>query len=330
MDKNSDPSEERVWRHKPSQKFNRYRFIDRPPPKDGKVAADKVVYANVAEPRAKTPRHRPRYSIKKRTRRLEHDPPKGMKQYKWKPWTKPPESPVDLDTGTKSKSKATETESSLSTATTVVADMDKRQLVRALCWEHPTVTLDIGTLSANVNEVLKDEPALQQEVLDCIRKAVRLAAEIKRSCQRLIGLYLERLTVPGVLQPSDTDVLDHICPRIAPKTTDPAADRTDNDEEDKDASDLGGNGDKQEQFLAALLRYLYSGNYPKRQGVGNVVNTFIIRLEDLMLLNKGDRSAIRTTMAYKPSDLVRSVASQLSVELKRIYRKGSYELHEKV
>ncbi|KAG0352176.1 hypothetical protein BGZ54_002923, partial [Gamsiella multidivaricata] len=35
-------------------------------------------------------------------------------------------------------------------------------------------------------------------------------------------------------------------------------------------------------------------------------------------------------MAYTPSGLVRSVASQLSAELKRTYRNGSYGLHEKL
>ncbi|KAI1286511.1 hypothetical protein EDD11_000408, partial [Mortierella claussenii] len=48
------------------------------------------------------------------------------------------------------------------------------------------------------------------------------------------------------------------------------------------------------------------------------------------LLDKGNKYATRTPTAYSPSDLTRSIASQLCAELKRIYRSGSHELHEKL
>lgn len=54
---------------------NRFRIVDRPPEK--------------RPPRHKSGRrykHRPRYAIKARTRKLEHEPPEGFKKYKLKPW----------------------------------------------------------------------------------------------------------------------------------------------------------------------------------------------------------------------------------------------------
>ena len=109
-----------------------------------------------------------------------------------------------------------------------------------------------------------------------------------------------------------------------------AAGNTDNNKQEQDDNDLGEKNDKQLNFLTSLVRYLYSGNYPKNQGTGVAVNKFIARLEEMGLLIKGDRYALNTETAYKPTDLTRSVACQLYVELKRIYRNGSFELQKKV
>ncbi|KAF9997128.1 hypothetical protein BGZ80_006214, partial [Entomortierella chlamydospora] len=329
LTKKSSPPEERIWRHKPSQNFNRYRVIDRPPPKDNKAIADKVVkYPKSDMPSPKTPLHRPRYSFKTRTRQLEHEPPISMKQYTWKPWKEKPESPVDYSAEIESEPQEP-IETPSTTTPTPVKDMNKYQLLRALSWEHPTVNLDIGTLSANVNGVLKDKDAVAQEVIGCIQEAVRLASEVKRQCQGLIGQYLELLDTPGVFDPSsDRQILDHLCPRIVPRT-----DNSNNlnvGEQNTNAGDFDDKGDKQEQFLASFLRFLYSGNFPSQTGVAKVANLFIKRLTTLNLLTPRSRSELNVPKEFNPTCLVRSVATQLAVELKKIYKNGSYELQEKL
>ncbi|KAF9944757.1 hypothetical protein BGZ65_011636, partial [Modicella reniformis] len=70
-----------AMRHKRSQNFNKYRTIDRPAPPDPLVLATEEASEMMAideatktaarqhcAPPGKTPRHRPRYSVRKRTR----------------------------------------------------------------------------------------------------------------------------------------------------------------------------------------------------------------------------------------------------------------------
>ncbi|KAG0017425.1 hypothetical protein BGZ80_008295 [Entomortierella chlamydospora] len=77
-------SRQATRRHRPSQKFNRYRTIDRPPPKKSKDS--------ITEPLP-----RPRYSVKTRKKTVVHEPPKELTRYKWKPWAKQPESPLEKE-----------------------------------------------------------------------------------------------------------------------------------------------------------------------------------------------------------------------------------------
>ncbi|KAF8911819.1 hypothetical protein BGZ58_005816, partial [Dissophora ornata] len=87
-------------------------------------------------------------------------------------------------------------------------------------------------------------------------------------------------------------------------------DDNDNDGQIEDDSDLDGKGDRHLQFLESFLRYLYSGNYPRLKGIGQDVNTFIKRLEELGLLEKGEPGAIRATMDFTPGALTRSADTE--------------------
>ncbi|KAF9340655.1 hypothetical protein BGX26_008921, partial [Mortierella sp. AD094] len=140
-----EPNEDRAKRHKSSQTFNRYRTIDRP-------AHD----STVSPLQIGTPPHRPRYSIKERTRSKQHEPlpPQTFKQYKWKPWKEVPESPAECDTGApkesenksdkkknpekeppkKKKSPGKKEEPTAAPK----RDTEKVDLVRGLQKEHPT------------------------------------------------------------------------------------------------------------------------------------------------------------------------------------------------
>ncbi|KAF9343629.1 hypothetical protein BGX26_005436, partial [Mortierella sp. AD094] len=312
-----------VQRHRAGQKFNRYRYIDTPPPKD--------TPRNSPLPKDQpSPQHRPRYSEKRRTRRKVHEPPQGMKQYKWKTWTAPPPNPKSPDPATNPDPTPKKKRKTLKKPRKAIADMNKRDILYNLAAEHPMTTLNVGTLSANVEEVLGDDPALLQEALLCIREGVRLATTTKRQCQQVFGLYLEHLDNHGAT-PSDRVTLDYLCPRLKPKNPIPAADQDEQDQipNDKDEEE-DAESNQRKSFLEAFLRFLYSGNYSTSRGIGLAVDSFIQRLEDLRILKKGDRQALNNRMDYTPTDLVHSIASQLSVEFGKMYKNGTYDIAEKL
>ncbi|KAF9189315.1 hypothetical protein BGZ51_009709 [Haplosporangium sp. Z 767] len=200
----------------------------------------------------------------------------------------------------------------------LVREMGKKNLLDALNWEHPSTTLNIGTLSVNDNRALVNEPDLVPEVLRCLKESVRLAADIKRSCQQLIGRFIECIVAQGTVDESDRISLDHICPRISAKIE--VIGEQDDDEDGEEDVDGLGSSNKQENFLAILLRHLYSGNYPLgKTTTGKYMQKFIDRLGSLSFLEKTSRADIRAMMPYTPTILTRLIASQPSVELKRTY-----------
>ncbi|KAF8945498.1 hypothetical protein BGZ52_009641, partial [Haplosporangium bisporale] len=339
-----------VRRHGAGQKFNRYRYIDTPPPKDTRRDSPPPKDTQHNSPPPKDTRHnapppkdtrrdslpskdqpspqqRPRYSEKRRTQCKVHEPPQGMKQYKLKAWTAPPPNPKSPDPTTNPDPTPKKKRKTSKKPRKAIANMNKRDILYNLAAEHPMAALDIGTLSANVEEVLGNDPALLQEVLPCIKEAVRLATTTKRQCQQVFGLYLEHIDNHGAT-PSDRSTLDCLCPRLEPKNPISVADEEEHDQiandEEEEAESC-----QRKSFLETFLRFLYSGNYPTSRGIGSAVDLFIRRLEDLEILRKGDRGALNNRMEYTPTDLVHSVASQLCVEFGKIYKNGTYDIAKK-
>ncbi|KAG0317269.1 hypothetical protein BGZ99_006411 [Dissophora globulifera] len=325
-------SAENACRHRSWQTFNRYRAIDQPAHQNSEASTEKEIDMEVAQsatPQKNTSRHRPRYSFKERTCKIDHEAPPFMKQYKWKPWKTPPESPLERPTADVERKKAKK-KPTTAKKEKAVEDMKKVDLVRSLQWEHPTVTLDVGTMSANISRALSDEPDLAPEVTRCLKEAVRLAAHTKRSCQELIGRFIQLTTAPGMGKESDKVLFDHICPRISTKSRDDDDEEEEENEEEGEADDLGGKDSDQLQFVFMLLRHIYSGDSLGNTRIGRCVQAFISRVQDLGLLDKRDGTALKTKMPYSGSALLRSVASQLSTEFRRIYRNGSLEMHNKL
>lgn len=196
-----------------------------------------------------------------------------------------------------------------------------------MMWEHPTVTLDLGSLKENVKAMVSDSDA-SQEIIDSIQEAVREASSTKRRGQELIGKYIQAVFYPrpapgeqrpknplAVTNSADMAILDQLCPRLALKEL------AKDDEHDNGVEDGHGEG-KKTHFLLTFLTFLYSGNMPSASnaGVAATVNSFIRRLQDLNLLPKSDKpeaEIIKNIKDFTPNFLVRSVATQLSAELKR-------------
>ena len=189
----SDPSVDRT-RDGPN-KFNRYDTFDRapvqpPPPHDS----------------GRQYKYRQRYAIKTRSRMIEHEPPDVLKQFSWKPWTKPPESPQERPIPPKPKAKFTKRLQRLD-------DMEKRGLVDELQWQHPTRVLNVGTINANVSRALIKEGLpvdYLPRIKTCLSDIAQQAAKAKRTCQLAIGQYLEHLLLENV-DTQDRLILGQLC-----------------------------------------------------------------------------------------------------------------------
>ncbi|KAI7830340.1 hypothetical protein BC939DRAFT_305927 [Gamsiella multidivaricata] len=276
--------------------------------------------------------YRPRYTPKIRYEpRTEQPAPSVMMQYTLKPWKEPPEKP-SLPVPIKKKPVAIKSE---------VREADRferKQMMDALSFEHPTVTLDFDCLSTNVCAAVGDD-LVSKAIVECIRGAVQVAWDTKTHCHMLIGLYLEDLfyprPLPGAPRPaapvatvSDKDqaVLDSLCPRLMSKEM---RDDSDDGSTVEDGQDDGSNT----PFVQSFLNFLYSGNLPGNGKVGSAVNTFISCLQEMEHLEKlqlAKADMLRNVKDYTPCFVVRSVASQLAAELRRHYRHGTKKLSEQV
>ncbi|KAG0197548.1 hypothetical protein BGX33_000520, partial [Mortierella sp. NVP41] len=162
--------------------FNRYNTVDRPPEQRPRPHESGSNY-----------KYRQRYAIKTRTHLKKHDAPESMKQYQLKPWKLQPDSPLDPSSnknGSRPLPKVRD-----------VTNMDKKNLVEAMAWDHPTRTLDLGTINSNATRVLNrspeqlGSPALVPLIKSSLSRVVRLSLQVKRTCQSAIGQYIEHLAL---------------------------------------------------------------------------------------------------------------------------------------
>jgi hypothetical protein len=134
-----------------------------------------------------------------------HEPPESMKQHKLKPWKKPPDPPIDASPDNlQSKQQPKKKLPS-------VDNMDKKNLVLAMQRDHPTRTLNIGTLNANATRALQKKfppsaaAIFLPKVKISLQRVTRLSAQIKRTCERAIGSSLERLSLDYI---EEDDIAD--------------------------------------------------------------------------------------------------------------------------
>ncbi|KAG0302472.1 hypothetical protein BGZ99_002989, partial [Dissophora globulifera] len=233
----------------------------------------------------------------------------------------------------------------------VISSLQKVKLLNALVCEHPTVCLPVGSLQGKISEVLSAAPSLRNEVIDCIRGAVRLAWAVKYRCQKVIGLYIETIFSSEIeIQPLDRGFLDAVCERISVKE-DKGSNPKDLDHEDPgpednggeepledQTTDIGSKGSEQQRFLHSFMAYLFSGTKPPlrdtkneiRSRVAERVHMFIERLGSMGLLEQEPVSQSPGGSEYQSSSLVRSVAGQVRVEIMRHYRNGTKTLLAKL
>ncbi|KAF9558374.1 hypothetical protein EC968_007111 [Mortierella alpina] len=245
----------------------RYGTVDRPQMHE----ASSISEGQPALPRTRIPPHKRRYSFKKRTPRKEHLAPAAMIQYTWKPWTKAPENPLISN----SKASAKKKKKKKKELKPITSTTGKRDLLFAMVREHPTVTLDLGTLQANVQRS-PVESDLEPHIMQCLQDITQTAAHIKRSGQKLLGLFIEAAFVSP--KPSDRMLLDYLCPRVSSKVD---SDEQDEDEREQAEEDPEFTNSEHVQFFHVLLNYLYNDHPIKTETkVGERVQRFIDRAQE--------------------------------------------------
>lgn len=244
-----------------------------------------------------------------------------------------------------------------------VETMDKMQLVEAMQWDHPTRTLDIGTINANATRALNkriDQAGFQEEtytylsaIKTSLRNVTRISSRVKRTAQRAIGQYIERLSVHNIdeidnnnntdatnatdttntkiLSEVDRRLLNILCPAFSNKDlVESSKEEMDQEPDNPEGlEELDGSNDKKNEalsFLMSLLTAIHSTKLPRKTGMGLQVRKFIEQAQDFL----PDFTEGRTTEEYAGSSFLRSAALQLSVELKKHYRNGAIDLCNKV
>lgn len=183
---------------------NRFRIVDRPPEK--------------RPPRHKSGRrykHRPRYAIKTRTRKLEHEPPEGFKRYKLKPW-KQRESSEEDNTATSATSEKLQEHYNPRPVTHLTK---KQDLISAMDIDRPIRTLNLGTIQANAKRAIsrniihsaEHQSILIQGIRSCFQLVVKQASKAARTLQCGIGMCLENLSARKVDE-TDKPIPRKLCP----------------------------------------------------------------------------------------------------------------------
>lgn len=245
-----------------------------------------------------------------------------MKQFVLKPWKAKQDRPSE-PRSTSSKKPDRETKEPKP-----VAQMHKKDLLNAMLWEHPLRTLNIGTINGNLRRLLHHEPSLRFQVQEVIQEVVRHASKTKRMCQRAIALYIENLSTSAIVK-EDRDLLDCICPRVPLKSKANEEDVEDVGDEPTE-EDGDADKDKQGKFLSAILLAMYNAQLPSDNSTMNhQARAFLVKAKEFLppMLSAGE---IKRKMPYAGSVVLRSVTTQLSVELKKHYKHGSYALCEQV
>ena len=238
-----------------------------------------------------------------------------MKQYRWKPPKLTPEKPGD-DEETTQRAPAGASAANKVKKLPLVQSNEKKTIMKTMGVEHPTISMDIGTLEANAMRANADTA---QEVTRIFNEIVEIVASTKRRCQLLIGKYIELVTASAQLLADDKALLDLMCPRILKSDLESSNDNDQAVVDETEESD-------QQKFYSSLMTYLHSNNLPQNK---NALK-FVSRLETLGLVEKKDRGALNSLANYPGTNLFRTAGGQLARELESHYKNGAVKIHQKV
>ncbi|GJJ78542.1 hypothetical protein EMPS_10901 [Entomortierella parvispora] len=316
--------------------FNRYSTVDRAPLEPPPPHASGRKY-----------KYRQRYAIKTRSRMTEHDPPRLMKQHKWIPWTAPPASPWELEVkppSQKPKTPDPPLASKASGASGVpdtpkpppkpISEMEKFELVNRLEREHPTRTLSVGTINANMKRAWSKKKLcdndgksidLRPRMKWHLQKVVKLSYDLKITCERAIGIFLESLSVADE---SEKLIMSCLCLPFTTSETVTGELQDANGEIVKamehDSKLERRNGPV--RFFLSLLTAMHSGTRPATTSkYGKAVCLFMDKAGDNLTLPDNSMRIL-----YPASSFVRTSAVQLCAQYSRHFKQGTIELCKQI
>ncbi|KAF9155020.1 hypothetical protein BGX20_004537 [Mortierella sp. AD010] len=245
--------------------------------------------------------YRSRFGPKVRFEPSEELPaPNILMRYELKSWKAPPEKPTPP---TPAKKKPT----SIKAEVGEDSRFERKQILDALSFEHPTVILNVDRLSKNVRAAVKNEfdrlpssnytasnsDLIAKAIIDCIRSVVKVGSETKLYCQQLIGLTWRTCSTLGLHLAN----LVLLCLRLSSK-------EINDDNDDANTAEDGREDDSNTPLFHFFLMFLYSGNLPDDNKVGSSVNGFIDRLQEMDHLEKFEQNKVemlKNTKEYTPN-----------------------------
>ncbi|KAG0298727.1 hypothetical protein BGZ98_000089 [Dissophora globulifera] len=322
LSSNSDAKPNRQGKHR---EFRRYRVIDRP----------------AHEPGVSRQVHRPRYSYKARPVPQQQEQPSICTQYRWKPYTSEQVARYrksiaeawknEVDRKRQQEARRLEKEPAKKAAPKI-DDMNKMRLINAMMWEHPLVSLTIGTVNATVS--------------GCILDAVGQARTTKRQAQEFLGAFIEVVFERGPTE-DDRTILSSLCPAVKSKlsvaprpgqdgeggssnsASTPAEDEGEEDAEDDSDEDVKPSVMDMPYiaFYQILLAHIYSRKFRSKTVAKQQVSQLLARAASLgvTLPPVPPRS-----VSYPTKELLESTTKQIYRSIKKMYRDGSITLEKKL
>jgi len=315
--------------------------------------------------------HRPRHSYKSRAEPQQHEQPSICKQYERKPYTAEQEARYRESTaeakGKKAKKKRHRETQRLKKEKEVakkpppkIDEMNKAQLINAMVYEHPLVSLQVGTVNANskraaaatttnANQLPSSEQQKQQqqqEVSACILDIVGQVRATKRHAQEFLGTFIETVFESGLTE-NDRIILYSLCPVVESKIR--MVPQPNQDSQARSSSSAGtptkaeGNKDTEDEgdedaepsamdkpffaFYQILLAHIYSRKIKFKTVAERQVGQLLTRATSLGITLP---SVPPRDISYQTNGLLESTTKQLYCSIKKVYRNGSVALEKKV
>ncbi|KAF9150241.1 hypothetical protein BGX20_005754, partial [Mortierella sp. AD010] len=235
---------------------------------------------------------------------------------------------------------------------TSIDEMTKMQLVKALAWEHPLVTLPVGTVDANCRRAagsfdqpipLGQQEQQSHEVFACIQDVVQQVQVTKRHTQEFLGSYIETAFKQG-LTADDRDILSFLCPPVESKIKDgtsinsksTSSARTDDDEEGDKDEDSGGDDIESEPSAAdksflAFYTILMTRVYSRKKVLKTVAQKQVDKLFSRAATLGIDLPPVAChTRTYSTTFLLESTVNRIYKSMKTMYRNGSIALEKEL
>ncbi|KAF8943856.1 hypothetical protein BGZ47_004957 [Haplosporangium gracile] len=238
-----------------------------------------------------------------------------------------------------------------------IDEIDKKQLINTMVYEHPHVSLPVGTVKANskraaaatttnANQLPSSEQQQQQEVSACILDIVGQVRVTKRHAQEFLGAFIETIFERGLAE-TDRTIMYSLCPAVESKTrvapqlnqdsqaSSSGSAGTPAENEGEEVTENDGDEDAEPSamdkpfiiFYQILLAHIYSHKIKSKTVAERQVGQLLARAT---LLGMTFPPVPLRNISYPTNGLLESTSKQLYRSIKMMYRNGSVALEKKI